>query len=80
MGEEYSLKFEPKVLETWNFAQSVPFISSFQKYLNAMLCQQIFAEASIFCSQISKVSSKLNQFQIAISRQQIKVKTTFTHH
>ena len=42
MGEEYKLKFEPKVLETWNFAQSVPFISSFQKYLNAMLCQQIF--------------------------------------
>ena len=42
MGEEYSLKFELKVLETRNLAQSVPFISSFQKYLNDMLCQQIF--------------------------------------
>ena len=41
MGEEYRLKFEPKVLETWNFAQTVPFISSLQKYLNTMICQQI---------------------------------------
>ena len=52
MGEEYSLKFEPKVLETWNFAQSVPFISSFQKYLNAMLCQQIFCWRQHFLFKI----------------------------
>ena len=28
------LKLEPKLLEAWDFAWSIPFISSFQKYLN----------------------------------------------
>ena len=46
------LKFEPKVLETWNFARSIPFISSFQKYLNAMLCQQIFCWRQHFLFKI----------------------------
>ena len=85
MGEEIktipTLKFEPKVLETWNFARSIPFISSFQKYLNDRLCQQVFfADTSIFCFKFSKILSKLDQSQIAISPQQIKVKTTLTPH
>ena len=36
------LKFQPKVLETSSFAPSIPYFSSFQKYLSSMLCQQIF--------------------------------------
>ena len=32
-------KFEPSVLETWNLARDIPFISSFWKHLNTMLCQ-----------------------------------------
>ena len=40
------------MLETWNFARSVPFISTFQKYLNIMLCQQIFCWRQHFLFKI----------------------------
>ena len=38
----------------------------------------MFADVSIFWSKLSKTLSKLDHFQIAISRQQIKVKLTLT--
>ena len=45
-----------------------------------MLCfvSRIFAAVNIFWSKFSKIMSKLDHFQIPISRQQIKAKTTLT--
>ena len=50
------------------------------KKLPEILCifSRIYAEVSIFRSKYSKNMSKLDHFQIAISRPQIKVKTTST--
>ena len=73
------LKFEPKVLETWNFARSIPFIFRIKKYLNVMQ-QTDFLLTSAFSGQNLQILSKSEHFQIAISRQQIKVKRTLTPH
>ena len=43
-----------------------------------MIYQQDFADASIFKPKSFKILPKVNHFQIAISRQQMKVTTTLT--
>ena len=48
---------------------------------NTILCQHhSFVDVSIFWSKLSRILSKLDPFQIAISTQQMKVKTIVIPH
>ena len=75
-----SLQFEPKVVETLNFVRSIPFKLGFQKYLNTMLCQQIFCCRQRFLVKISQNFIKVRPFSNCYTGQQVKVKATLNPH